>query len=133
MRVFIDTSALLAILDGDDDNHPKAKAAWGKLLSSDAILVTSNYVLVEIFALVQNRLGMEAVRVVQEDIVPILHVYWVDEVAHHAAVSSLLAASRRRLSLVDCTSFEVMRQGGIKRAFTFDGHFKEQGFTQVSS
>ena len=46
-------------------------------------------------------------------------------------VVALLAASRRGLSLVDCVSFEVMRESGLKSAFTFDGHFREYGFTAV--
>jgi predicted nucleic acid-binding protein len=28
-------------------------------------------------------------------------------------------------------SFEIMRTLGIKTAFTFDPHFKEQGFTAI--
>ena len=35
----------------------------------------------------------------------------------------------RQLSLVDCTSFVVMRQIGIDDVFAFDRHFAEQGFT----
>ena len=31
MRIFIDTSALYALLDGDDNNHAKAKKAWGEI------------------------------------------------------------------------------------------------------
>ncbi len=71
---------------------------------------------------------MEAVRVFQEDIVPVLNIKWVDEIIHKIGISSLLAASRRRLSLVDCVSFEIMRQMGFKVAFTFDSHFRDQGF-----
>jgi len=40
-----------------------------------------------------------------------------------------LSAGRHNLSLVDCVSFEMMRTLGIKTAFTFDAHFKEQDFT----
>jgi predicted nucleic acid-binding protein len=33
------------------------------------------------------------------------------------------------LSFTDCLSFAVMRNAGITRAFTFDGHFRIVGFT----
>ena len=131
MSVFIDTSAFLAVLDADDSRHEKAKAAWHKLLDADESLVTSNYVLVETAALLQNRIGIEAVRLFQEDVVPVLILLWVDEAMHSAGMSALLAAKRRRLSFVDCTSFEAMRKSGATIAFTFDGHFKEQGFASI--
>jgi predicted nucleic acid-binding protein len=44
----------------------------------------------------------------------------------------LLVANRRDLSLVDCTSFEVMRRNGLEVVFTFDPHFHEQGFQVIS-
>ena len=128
---FVDTSAFLALLDADDEHHPKVKQAWAGLLQSEVQLVTSNYVLVETFALVQSRLGVEAVRVFQEDIVPLLDIRWLDAASHAAATSALLAAGRKKLSLVDCSSFEVMRRGGLKRAFTLDRHFREQGFESL--
>lgn len=129
--VFIDTSAFLALLDADDTGHHRARNSWSGLLGTDTALITSNYILVETFALVQNRLGMEAVRVFQEDIVPLLDIRLIDAPAHAAAVSALLAAGRKRLSLVDCSSFEIMRRGGIRQAFTLDRHFREQGFECV--
>ncbi len=126
--MFVDTSAFLALLDADDEHHSKVKQAWADLLQSEILLITSNYVLVETFALVQHRLGVEAVRVFQEDIVPLLDIRWLDAASHAAAISALLAAGRKKLSLVDCSSFDVMRRGGLKRAFTLDRHFREQGF-----
>ena len=128
MRIFVDTSAFYALLDSDDGSHPKAKKAWDELIQPENTVVTSNYVLVETFALVQSRLGLEAVRGFQEDLVPILHVEFVTFVIHRLGVAALLSASRRGLSLVDCVSFEIMRDLGIKTAFTFDAHFREQGF-----
>lgn len=128
MRVFVDTSAFLAVLDADDTEHERGKKAWEHFIAGEEVMVCSNYVLVETFALVQHRLGMEAVRAFQEDICPILNIEWMDESDHRAGVAAVLAASRRRLSLVDCVSFEVMRRLGIHRVFCFDPHFKEQGF-----
>jgi predicted nucleic acid-binding protein len=128
MRIFIDTSAIYALLDRDDIEHKKAKNIWIDLLHSETILITSNYVLVESFALIQNRLGIEAARGFQEDILPLATIEWVNAETHKSGVSALLAASKRRLSLVDCISFEVMRNLGIKTIFAFDPHFAEQGF-----
>lgn len=131
MTVFIDTSAFYALLDRDDAHHAKAKKVWIELLSVDNALVTSNYIVVESYALIQNRLGIEALRSFHEDMMPLVNIEWVDEVLHVSGVSALMAASRRKLSLVDCLSFEIMRKEGVKTAFAFDPHFQEQGFSCI--
>ena len=129
MAVFADTSALYAVLDADDANHGKAAAEWRRLLEAGEPLVTTNYVLVETAALVQHRLGMEALRVLQQDAAPVIGVKWIDERAHEAGVAAVLAAGRRGLSLVDCASFGAMRHLGIREVFAFDPDFAEQGFS----
>lgn len=126
--VFVDTSAFYALLDADDDGHSQVSENWRKLLTSDVLLVTSNYVLVETCALLQSRIGIEAVRAFQEDIVPLLEVRWINDTIHHAAASALLVAGKRKLSLVDCSSFEIMRQVGLHSALSLDRHFEEHGF-----
>ena len=128
MSIFVDTSGFIAVLDMDDANHTAAAEIWQNILTSTETLVTTNYVLVETSALVQNRLGMAAVKVFQEDIAPVLQIEWIDNTVHHAAVGIMLAAERKKLSLVDCVSFETMRLLGVTTAFTLDRHFKEQGF-----
>jgi uncharacterized protein len=129
--VFVDTSAVYALLDADDTGHITAKAAWIDLLKADTFLVTSNYILIETCALIQNRIGFEAVRVFNEDVAPLFDIHWIDKLLHHAATSALLVAGRKKLSLVDCTSFEVMRRTGIRTAFSLDKHFVEQGFKTI--
>ena len=131
MTTFIDTSSLYAILDADDAHHAAAAAAWTELVEARASLITHSYCLVETFALVQHRLGLAAVRGLQESIVPLLGVQWVEPALHEAAVAALLIAGRRDLSLVDCVSFETMRRLGTTRAFTFDQHFGQQGFEVI--
>ena len=129
MRIFIDTSAFYALLDRDDANNQKAAKAWTTLLGAEHTLVTSNYILVEALALMQNRLGLAAVRGFQEDMLPLINIEFVSPEMHRTGIAALLSASRRSLSLVDCISFEIMRSSGIKTVFAFDNHFKEQGFS----
>lgn len=131
MSTFVDTSAFVAVLDADDANHARAKKRWLELLEAEEILVCTNYVLVETFALVQRRLGLAAARSFQEDVLPVLAVEWIDAEAHARAVAALLVSGRRRLSLVDCASFEAMRKLGSTRAFAYDRHFTEQGFLLI--
>jgi uncharacterized protein len=131
MTIFVDTSALLAVLDADDQQHMSAREAWQDLVAREEDLVCTNYILVETFALVQHRLGVEAVRTLQEDIVPVLRIEWIDAQSHNTSVAALLTAARRQLSLVDCASFDAMRRLGISTALTFDRHFDEQGFQRV--
>lgn len=128
MNLFIDTAAFLAILNANDRHHPSARQCWEHILHSDFVLFSSNYVILETTALLQNRFGIEAVRLFESNILPVLEVHWIDEMIHKQAMSALLAANRRDLSLVDCTSFEIMREIGLGEVFTFDEQFREQGF-----
>jgi len=56
---------------------------------------TTNYVLVETLALAQARLGLDAVRALDTDVVPVLQVVWVDDALHRAALTALVTAQRR--------------------------------------
>lgn len=130
MTVFVDTSALFAVLDRNDGEHSRAGATFRSLLAVDR-LVTHSYIVVETEALARARLGIAASRVLVEGVLPAIETIWVDESLHRAAVAALLSAARRRLSLVDCVSFEVMRRERIDRAFTFDRDFETVGLLVV--
>jgi len=128
MTVFVDTSALYAVLDRSDRNNSRAGGVWVRLVRESANILTTNYVVVETSALLQHRLGVPALRAFYEDMYPQLTLSWISEGQHTASVEAVLAAGRKRLSLVDCSSFQTMRQCGVRVAFAFDDHFREQGF-----
>lgn len=133
MAIFVDTSAILPILNQDDSEFPKANQIWQYLAEEQADLVTSSYVLVEAMALIQNRLGMEALLDFEESFVPLFRIVWVTESLHKMGVAALLAANRRKLSLVDCVSFVICRDRQIEGVFAFDEHFSEQGFSLLEA
>ncbi len=131
MSIFIDTAAFLAVLNANDRFHALARGTWSEILLSDQDLFSSNYVILETTALLQHRFGLEALRLFENDILPVVEIVWVDRVIHDQSMSALLAANRRDLSLVDCTSFIIIRQIGMEKVFTFDAHFREQGFDLI--
>ncbi len=129
--IFVDSSAFLAVLSMNDANRQRARACWGGLIEDDRTLLTNNYVIVESMALVKNRLGLGKVRDFQENLLPFLEIEWVGEEQHILSVQRVLTAGRRRLSLVDCSAFETMRRMDIETAFTFDTHFRDEGFRVI--
>ena len=133
MTVFVDTSALFALLDAEDSGHSLAFPAWGSGIDECAGFVTTNYVLVETISLVQRRLGIDAVRILIDEMLPMIDTIWVTDADHATSLSLLLMAGRRHLSLVDCVSFTVMRRLGIREYLGLDPHFEEQGFTPYAA
>lgn len=131
MPTFVDTSALYSLLDADDANHSRADGwftHWAARTGDS--LLTHNYAVVETAALVQRRLGQAATRALFADLLPALSVLFVDEPLHRLAESAYLATPGGP-SLVDCVSFQVMRTRGLREAFAFDSHFKQQGLRTV--
>ena len=126
--MFVDTSFLVALLDEDDPRYADALRLWGRVEAGRLVVLTSNYVVLEACAVLQRRLGVSAMRKLVRQILGPVTLEWVTREDHERAAEALLVADRRRLSLVDCVSFEVMRRLDIRECLAFDQHFAEQGF-----
>ena len=126
--IFADTSALLALLDGDDLNHDVAFEEWKKFSGTHARLFTSDYVRLESSSLIPRRLGAAALCDFHDAFLPLIKILPVGENGFELAFEKWRLAQRRHLSLVDITSFDCMRREGISRVYSFDRHFEEQGF-----
>lgn len=129
MRVFVDTSALYALLDSSDRFHADAAQIFQQLSQQMVELITTNYVVVETIALLQSRLGVQAVEDFIMNVKPLLTIVWVDAQTHNSAELALLSQRRRRVSIVDHVSFVVMRYLSMSTAFANDSHFADAGFT----
>ena len=130
MTVFVDTSALYALLDADDDGHDRAMR--GRDAVADDVLVTHSYVVAETISLVRRRLGAEAAVRVIDELLPALDIVDVDGQLREAATRAFRAAVRSSTSFVDQTSFVFMRQQEIVRAWALDADFATAGFELVA-
>jgi predicted nucleic acid-binding protein len=131
LTLFVDTSALYALMDRDDPSHRPAASFWHHAAEAVQTAVTHNYVVLETCALVQHRLGIQALQDLVDVLLRPITTVYVDEELHGLAVSGVLNSRLREVSLVDTVSFEVMRRLGIQEAFTFDAHFARYGFTSL--
>jgi predicted nucleic acid-binding protein len=125
--VFVDTSGFYAVLDADDPFHAVATAGFERAEQEQWQLVTTNYVVHETWALVQHRLGWDAVEDFLDVMLPLCRVEFVDQALHLLAAQRCRQSRRRKLSLTDCVSFEVMRRLQLTRAIAQDQHFSEGG------
>ena len=133
--LFVDTSGWAAWLDVREQHHALAV----RLLTDAAVrrrrLVTTNWVLVELSALLTSPLRFSKPR----------QVALMDDIRSNPAVVLLsvegtLEADAWRLwrsradkewSLVDCASFEAMTRLGLTEALTADHHFEQAGFVRL--
>jgi len=131
VSIFADTSFFVALLDDGDDMHADAVVRWRRVAEERLPVVTSNYVVVESCAVLQRHIGVIAVRRLVRQVLDPVVVHWVSKEEHERATEALLVADRRQLSIVDCTSFEMMRRLEVRECLAFDRHFAEQGFSPV--
>jgi predicted nucleic acid-binding protein len=131
VSVFVDTSFFIALLDDDEVRHGDAIAQWRWAAAERLSVLTSNYVVLEACAVLQRRLGVPAMRKLVRQILEPVALELVTRDDHERAVEALLVANRRQLSIVDCTSFEVMRRLDVRECLAFDRHFAEQGFSPL--
>lgn len=126
--IFIDTGAFLARVLKRDGRHAAAMSAWPRLTRERRF--TSSLVLVELFTLLERRIGAGHTREVGAGIYADtqLKILRPTQDQELAALDLVVKYADQRIGFVDCVSFVVMREVGIKQAFTFDRHFATTGF-----
>lgn len=128
--IFIDTGAFLARHVASDQHHEAAVEAWSELAAGRTPCTTSNYVLDETFTLLARRAGhsfaVERARnILSSASMTILRPGHEEELA---ALDDFEKYGDQEVSFTDCVSFVLMRKAKLKRAFTFDAHFRYAGF-----
>lgn len=126
--IFLDTSAIYALADKTDPNHVTAYSKFQDALKSGEVFVLHNYILLESAALLQARLGLPSAVLFLKD-AKSFEVEWVDSDLQEEAEKELERIGKRGISLVDCTSFLVMRRKGVQKVLAFDPDFQDQGFS----
>lgn len=129
--IFVDTSAWLALSDSHDRSHSAARVLYTRIAAGEfGKAVTTNYVVTETLTIVRENLGVAVAErlAVAFDNSKELRTCWIEPTHHGAAVKLMLKHKEKHWSVVDCSSFVVMRALGIDRAFTLGSDFFQAGF-----
>jgi predicted nucleic acid-binding protein len=127
--VFVDTAAFFAIENERDRHHPEALAARDQLMAGGERLLTSDYVLDEVYTLIRMRVGHRASIDFGESVRTsrLLRIEPVTPVDFEAAWRIFRRYDDKPFSFTDCTSFALMERLKVAAAFTFDRNYVEYG------
>ena len=132
-RIFVDTGAWVAVVVAADTHHDAAAASWRELLARGAKPCTSVPVVIETLTFLQRKAGLDLALRFRSALAATPRLELFDCTA--ADLSSAWTWFERRdlhkLSLVDATSFTLMKKHKLRRAFSFDVHFVTAGFGVV--
>jgi uncharacterized protein len=121
---FVDTSAIVALVDRDDVTHDAAVRAYHTLVDLGYRLFTTNHVMRETFDLLHGTLGEAIARQWLEDVA--LAVYVTDATDEERARERLLLPNgNQSMRYSDAVSLSVMERLGIAEAFAVDPYFLE--------
>ncbi len=125
--VFVDTGAFFAIENERDRCHAEALDARDKLMTRGQPLVTSDYILDEVYTLVRMRVGHRAAVDFGESIRTsrFFRIEPVTPTDFEAAWRIFRRYDDKPFSFTDCTSFTLMERLKIRTAFTFDRNYRE--------
>ena len=135
--LFVDTSGWLCALDVNDLQHAVAVQLWLSAVRQKRNVVTTNYVIAELVALLSlGRYGfsrpqvLARINALKSD--PTIQILHVDEATDAEAWKLLEARPDKDWSIVDASSFVLMKRFGMTEALTTDHHFTQAQFVRRS-
>lgn len=131
--VFLDTAALVALLNQDEDDHAAATEMFTQFGRRGRRVVTTSFVLAELGnVLARTTLRDKVVWLIKQlDGDPASKVVYVDRAELTEALELYRTRADKSWGLVDCVSFVTMQSMGIREAFTADRHFEQAGFVAL--
>lgn len=133
--VFADTSGWGNLADHREPFHALAAKIYRTARQQGRRILTTNYILCELVALLTSPLRIPRPSVVQLidglKNSPFVEIVPVDLALDADAWNLLRNRQDKEWSLVDCASFVLMQQRSITEALTTDHHFEQAGFVRL--
>jgi predicted nucleic acid-binding protein len=133
--LFIDTSGWVYFLDSRDPLHSLVVSFVKQAVKKRRRLVTTNYIITELVALLSSRFHLprqqviKAINLIKKD--ASVEIVYIERAMDDEAWTLLEQRLDKEWSLVDASSFIVMKRFGMIEALTTDHHFTQAGFSRV--
>ncbi len=125
--IFLDTLFVVALINQRDQYHRKAKKLAVKYEGQR--FLTTDAVLLEIGNALARHFKDQAIEVIEDLLTSDdVKVVRMTPALFKTAFNLYRSHRDKQWGLIDCISFVVMKEVGIRRALTFDQHFVQAGF-----
>lgn len=127
MQVFVDTSALVALLVDKERFHSKVARKYKDYRQTRAVLFTSHYILDELFTrLLYYKVDVRKhIQKLKKSIVADeLTVLQIDDTLFNKSIDIFLKFSDNKISFTDATSYCLYKDFALDEVFTLDDDFK---------
>lgn len=129
-QVYLDTSALIAVVNTDDRWHANAESVWADLTTSTVSHVTCSLVLIELadgLSRIQHRpLALRLVDALRSS--KRLKIVQSDASLETRGWQLFRDRRDKAWGMTDCVSMTLMADLEIDDVFTADHHFEQAGF-----
>lgn len=130
--LFVDTSGWAYLADRSTVLHHEVQAIYQQAVIRQRLLVTTNYIIAELVALLtsRSRISRQQVVLFVDALKSAPHIEIIHMNTELDAESWMLLKARidKEWSLVDASSFVIMARYGMTEALTTDHHFTQAGF-----
>ena len=124
--IFIDADAFIAIHAFQDSHHEKALSLKQK---TNEKLVTSTEVIFEVTTKLSFFTTHElACKFIKDILESSVAIEFIDYSRLASAKDLFCKQTSKRVSLTDCANMVIAKELGIKRFFSFDQHYSQNGF-----
>jgi len=134
MKVFADTSFLIALYDNTDEYSKSAHKILKSLKDTLQEVFISDYIFDETVTLLldtHHYYGYLRAKAFNADVTlkKVCHLTFISEILFEQARDIFFRYNKdKSWSFTDCTSFALMKDFDINRVLSFDKHFSEMGF-----
>ena len=131
--LFVNSSGWLALYNPNDPNHEAAVQLWNDLRSQPVRLVTTDYVLDQVYTAMKFLGSLQSAQAFNELVTrsSVIRLFMTDSVIFDRAWKIFVDDEQPQMTFTDCVNLAVMQYLGVSEVLTFDRNFTAPGLVVV--
>lgn len=128
-KILIDADAMVALVNPDDPSHAMAEKLGGEIDGEGVNVIISDPAFGEAVTVIAQDTGLEkAILFAEKTLASSAEIVEVDSILRRAGLDIFKKQTSKNTRFTDCVNMAIMKEEGIDTIFSFDKHYKKNGF-----